>query len=679
MSQIRVNWGHIFSQYDALLAANLHPQYPVDRHIMLTRIRGWVVHQDYSHIIGEDCLQSFIRAPDGRLLWRFFVPAEQRGPIRLNFEFRLCEGLNAVQLRISRPTGGGSANAIGDESPIQVILRPDIEDRNCHQVTRADAGPEDRWPGMIRPANGGFSFTPTHDRILRLTMPSSSFTLDPSWEYMAPHPFEVQRALDGCSDLYNPGSFSVFLKEGSAATLTAGINGDDERVGEFPAEAEGDAGIPQTVSLVEALEQSMDAYIVKRDDSQTVIAGYPWFLDWGRDTLICLRGIIAAGKSDSARDILRQFALFEENGTLPNMIRGNDNTNRDTSDAPLWFFTACADLVAVEKSHGFLETDCGGRSVREVLLSVANGYVSGTPNGIRMDNATGLIFSPSHFTWMDTNHPAGTPREGYPVEIQALWHAALRFLATLEPAGRWESMAEEVRKSIHRLFTVDGKNYLSDCLHARAGLGAESAEPDDALRSNQLLAITLGAVDDSGLSAGILSACEELLVPGAIRSLADRPVSRPLPIFAEDGTLLNDPANPYQGVYGGDEDTCRKPAYHNGTAWTWPFPSYCEALAMVGGEYAVETALALLSGSCDLMNRGCLGHIPEILDGNAPHTQRGCGAQAWGETELYRVLVMLRKCSEKRNRLCPPNGTVDIGADEKAVAAVAQGTIIDFR
>jgi predicted glycogen debranching enzyme len=276
-----------------------------------------------------------------------------------------------------------------------------------------------------------------------------------------------------------------------------------------------------------------------------------------------------------------------------------------------------------------------------VVHSIVTHYRNGTPNGIAMDPASGLVFSPSHFTWMDTNHPAGTPREGYPIEIQALWYRALTFVARIDEDADLAVLAENVQAAIIEFYTRhrhdDG---LADCLHAARGIPAAEAEADDHVRSNQLLAVTLGAVSDAGLCEGILRACEQLLVPGAIRSLADRPVTFALPVY-RDGELLNNPLYPYQGQYRGDEDTRRKPAYHNGTAWTWPFPSYCEALVKIHGPAARDSARALLLGSELLLNRGCIGQIPEILDGNAPHADRGCGAQAWGVTELYRVLALL--------------------------------------
>jgi starch synthase (maltosyl-transferring) len=352
--------------------------------------------------------------------------------------------------------------------------------------------------------------------------------------------------------------------------------------------------------------------------------------------------LVAAGKWETVKAILMQFARFEQSGTLPNMIRGNDASNRDTSDAPLWFFTVCADLAAAMGRQDFLKTDCNGRSLKKVLTDMATALMTGAPNGVTMDPESGLIFSPSHFTWMDTNYPAGTPRQGYAIEIQSLWFAALRFLAATDSPNekKWQALADKVSTNIGKLFWQPDLGYLADCRHAQPGQSAAQAFPDDALRPNQLLAITLGAITEPSICRGILDACQTLLVPGAIRSLADRPVRSPIEV-RHDGRLLNDPHAPYWGTYTGDEDTRRKPAYHNGTAWTWQFPSFCEAWARTYGRAAVPAALAWLSSGIGLINGHCVGQVPEIVDGDAPHTQRGCDAQAWGVSELLRVWVKL--------------------------------------
>ncbi|HXK58116.1 MAG TPA: amylo-alpha-1,6-glucosidase, partial [Gammaproteobacteria bacterium] len=254
------------------------------------------------------------------------------------------------------------------------------------------------------------------------------------------------------------------------------------------------------------LSEALSLFVVRRDNLCTVIAGYPWFLDWGRDTLIALRGMIADGRYDESLAILQEFGRFEERGTLPNIIHGNTVGNRDTSDAPLWFCVAAGDLMEAIGDRKVLDTRCGERKLREVMVSILSHYRDGTPNGIRMDPQSGLIFSPAHFTWMDTNYPAATPREGYPVEIQALWIAALQLLARKVDAS-WEALAERAAHSLAKLFEMPG-GCLADCLRAAPGVPAARSEMEDALRPNQLLAVTLGVPMERSLRVGVVRACE---------------------------------------------------------------------------------------------------------------------------------------------------------------------------
>ncbi len=418
-------------------------------------------------------------------------------------------------------------------------------------------------------------------------------------------------------------------------------------------EAAAEAVIPPP-SFSDQLTRAIRAFIVRRDAGKTVIAGYPWFLDWGRDTLICARGLLAAGMRDEVKQILVTFGRFAENGTLPNAIYGDNASNRDTSDAPLWYGVVCEDFASGDgEAHltsGELyvtPVDASGRTIADVLRTIATGYLRGTPNGIRVDAASGLVWSPSHFTWMDTNHPAATPREGYPVEIQALWIRLLRQLDRLGVAAdgeAWSELAVRAERSLDELFWLDDKGWFADALLAKPGVSARDATRDEALRSNCLFPISLGLVAGERARRTVDAALRHLVVPGALRSLAPLPVTPPLPIYSHDGRLLNDPANPYWGRYEGDEDTRRKPAYHNGTAWTWTFPVFCEALARAHDftPEAVAAARAYLGSASELLNSGCLGQLPEIVDGDAPHTQRGCDAQAWGATEALRVWSTLR-------------------------------------
>ena len=637
LAQVRIGWAELRSKYDGLLSANLHPDVPVDRHTMLSRCRGWIVHKGYSYELSLHCQKRFSVADDGTVSWDFAVPTGEGLLIALRASLQMHPDTNAIRLTFRRDAAGSDPERLQDHEPVSLILRPDLEDRCNHEVTKAFFGPEKQWPGAIASRKNGFIFAPAEDRKLDIDLEGGTFHSEPEWYYMIEHPVDKARGIDGATDLFSPGYFRAELQGNKQAELVASINGK-------PAFAPlSNSSGAETVSIEDAMALAMKQFIVKRDAFQTVIAGYPWFLDWGRDTLICLRGIIAAGLLDEAKNILLQFAKFERGGTIPNMIRGNDDNNRETSDAPLWFFVACDELMTAQGHQKLLQEKCGDRTLKQVLISLAHGLINGTENGISYDAETGLIYSPSHYTWMDTNYPAGTPRQGYPIEIQSLWHYALQMIARIDRKKEWKERAQLVAASITELFVIkaDDFTYLADCLAAQPGTGARQAEVDDALRSNQLLAVTLGAVQDPELCRSIVAACEQLLIPGGLRSLADRPVLHPLPVY-NGGHLLNDPAHPYWGHYDGDEDTRRKPAYHNGTAWTWPFPSYSEALVMVYGEAARETALAILGSASDVINHGCLRQVPEVIDGNVPHIQRGCGAQAWGVTELYRVVTRLK-------------------------------------
>ncbi|MGA6925795.1 MAG: amylo-alpha-1,6-glucosidase, partial [Desulfosarcina sp.] len=644
MTRAHAHWSRLPSRYDALLAANLDPDVPADRRILLTRMRGWVVFQGFSQEIGPDCLDVFGFDFDSLGCWQYTIPCGQGQHLVIRIGIQTLPHENAIEMVFHRCAARDCKDRLADELPVTLILRPDIEDRNFHETTKAFMGAEHRFPASVTGREKGFGFQPYDDHALDMTAQRSEFSIEPQWQYMVHRPREAQRGLDPDSDLFSPGYFSGPLSGGESETVRARVQGRQK------VSVKLDKGLERRVRRffevsppweppLEALKKALDQYIVKRDRYLTVIAGYPWFLDWGRDTLIVVRGIIAAGRLEEALNIIVQFAVFEKDGTIPNMIRGTDTGNRDTSDAPLWLFRVCDELGAVMGQRQLLETDCGGRPLIQVLTSIAQSIMTGTPNGIVMDAASGLIFSPSHFTWMDTNHPAGTPRQGYPIEIQALWHAALDYLGRVDAPKdrpRWRQLAGGVRQSILDLFFKEAWGYLSDCLHAGPGTPAREAVADNALRPNQLLALTLGAVTDPSVTEKMLLACQELIVPGAIRSLADRPVDPELPVY-HNGMPVNDPRAPYVGVYGGDEDTHRKPAYHNGTAWTWIFPSFCEAWADCFGSDERETAMAWLASSSRLINDGCVGHVPEIVDGDAPHHPRGCDAQAWGVSELLRV------------------------------------------
>ncbi len=635
MAQIRLKWGDIRSQYDCLLALNRHPSVPDDRQIFFTRCRAWILCNGYSTPLAGPCLEHVTVMPDGSAIeWRFAVPCGMGRRVPIILRAALEPGKNRVLLRFRR---GNNTGIFRDPAvSVGLILRPDIEWRNFHCKTKAYTGPEKDWPLNVIDHHDGFEFAPERKTTLKMMMAGADWHHEEEWSYCIKHPEEAARGQDSESDVWSPGWFHIELNRGDEATLIAG-----ETLGTVPHVPAMQGALPSVpLSFREAMAEAQKAYIVRRDAHKTVIAGYPWFLDWGRDTLIFLRGVVAAKDWDTVFDVLKEFGRFEKGGTIPNMIRGEDDANRETVDAPLWFAVVIDDVIAELGAEKVLNLKCGERTMREILISIATNYIEGTENGIKADPDTGLIWAPSHYTWMDTNYPAGTPRCGYSVEIQALWVRLLDLLGR-EVAPKWKRLASKVRKSFRELFPLP-EGGLSDCLYAGRGVSARRADPDDAVRPNQLYAVTLGLLkNDRALSTSVLRVTECLLVPGAIRTLADKPTRRPLPII-RDGVLLNAPNRPYWGRYEGDEDTKRKPAYHNGTGWTFPFPLYAEAMVLTYGEGVRDAAFALLCSGTHLTDTDCVTHLPECVQGNAPHEPCGTGAQAWGVSEYHRVLTFLK-------------------------------------
>ena len=604
-SQVRLAWGKVFSQYDALLAANPDANCPSDRINLWTRTRVWLQREGYTRELDDRCIVNFEADPAGRAArWLFNVPCGMGHCAAFVFELSLARGFNAARLEIRRVNAG--VNDVGDQ--VRLVLRPDIEWRSFHNTTKAFLGLESLFPSRTKALPDGFEFAPYDAGSLRMSIEGGAYHHEPQWSYNVSHIEEARRGQEGAGDLFSPGWVSADLKEGECVCVIGeaiGVGATRKKNASLVFPKFSACGT--SLGIADAMREAMSLYIVKRDDLKTVIAGYPWFLDWGRDTFIFMQGMIAAGMIDESISILKAFAAFEEKGTLPNIIYGRKAGNRDTTDAQLWFIQSVKRLC------------CLGRTDEEFLASldelkktcgaIVDNYISGTPNGIHMDPVSCLIWSPSHFTWMDTNYPACTPRIGYPVEIQALWVSALEFL------GR-NLLAMTAKASIESLFKLESGGYC-DCLDAPNGEAAAKARPDPAIRPNQLFLLTLGVVDDRS----ILRATEELLIPGGIRSLDS------------SHTL-------YRGEYSGDEDTSRKPAYHNGTAWMWPFALYAEALAQTGMA-SKETALQLLASAVENLNAGCICHMSEIADGDAPHAQKGCSAQAWSVSEILRVWLKL--------------------------------------
>ena len=633
-------------------------------------------------------LAGFEAGPPAR--WRFVANAGDGRTVEVHLEADLLDRRNTVVLRFSRPPANGAprwGRDLPDGCDVRLTVRLDIEDRNFHSETHRNGGAEHHFSTHTQPLKNqpGFQFAPAPDRQLRAIAIAGSIITKP----MVPgdfYPTEQSRGQVDHGDAYSPGWFELPLAKGDAAilvveaelsplpavTATSFVT-DRQALNQVVIQA---AHLPEPDGFGRQLALAIQAFAGPagpRPDGDCRLSLVPGLGPRHPD----LRPRHAGGRigDDGLGGAEDHWPARAKRDLAQQPLRRNAS-NRDTSDAPLWYGLVCEEAARVlERRHApgskasgsrpvyEAMVDEGGRTIQDVLRSVAAGYCRGTPNGIRLDRASGLIWSPAHFTWMDTNYPAGTPREGYPVEIQVLWIRLLRQLERLQVRPEdepWGEIARRAELSLRQSFWLEERGYLADCLLAKQGQPAAEATVDRSLRSNYLLAVSLGLITGPAAQRCVDMAARYLVVPGALRSLAPLPVSPPLPIHAADGRLLNQPTEPYQGRYEGDEDTRRKPAYHNGTAWTWTFPAFCEALARAWqfSPESVTAAKAYLGSMDSLMSAGCLGHLPEILDGDAPHQPRGCDAQAWAVTEALRVWKLLGGCGdEARDQQADPSSS----------------------
>ena len=654
MARMCVDLGRVKSKYDCALAANLHPEVPVDRHVFAKRVRAWVNAAGFITALDGSNLMRFEAGPPA--VWRFRASAGDDNAIEIEMTADMLAGRNTTALRF-RLVSFEDAAGHEREGEVSLTVRVDIEDRNFHQETERNGGAEFHLQSNSKPLAGqpGFVFAPG-GRQLKVYASTGAYFHEGEWSRCA-HYVESTRGQKGFGDAYSPGWFDLPVAPEQDLIIVLTADAQDPLLEDLRNFAESrrvqsleamlPAELPEDDRFGRQLALASKAFVVRRGDHKTVIAGYPWFLDWGRDSLIAARGLLAAGMEEEVRQLLVTFGRFEKDGTMPNTIHGEDASNRDTSDAPLWYGVVVEELAERAGPEIYdAHVAPGGRTIADVLHDLAVGCRRGAPNGIRIDEASGLLFSPSHFTWMDTNFPASSPREGYPVEIQALWIRLLRQIGRLNNRfddHDWSALADCAAASFEKLFWIEEKGWFSDCLLAPPGTAAEDAQADDALRSNCLFAVTLGLASGDKARRCVEAVRRYLVVPGALRSLAPLRVKTPLPIHAPDGRLLNNPTQPYRGRYEGDEDTSRKLAYHNGTAWTWTFPSFCEAVAVAWdfAPEAVHAARAYLGSMDRLLMEGCIGQLPEITDGDYPHLQRGCDAQAWSATEALRVWKLL--------------------------------------
>ncbi|MDQ1472497.1 MAG: hypothetical protein QOJ99_3977 [Bryobacterales bacterium] len=608
-------------RYHGLLTASLHP--PVDRYVLLSKLEETVflngARYDLSanlypgavHPTGYTYLKSFRLAP-------FPIFTYEIGGIELEKRIFMAHGENTTVIEYALPGPG--------ECTLEV--RPLIAFRDYHSTTHANPGlnPE------ITEAPGNVSVQP-YEGLPGLCFGHNArwVASEGGWYYNFDYPRERERGLDSAEDLFQPLVMQFDLRAGSTAVVIASTQPHDARLAgtirerEIARRAALRANAPVNDPLVKDLTTSADQFIASRTvpglsrPLRTVIAGYPWFADWGRDTMIALPGLtLTTGRFDIARDILLAFSKAADRGMLPNRFPDfGEATEYNTVDASLWYFEAIRKYVEYTGDLTFLQ-----QNLYNTMKSIIDWHLHGTRFGIRC-GPDGLITAGSpdtQLTWMDAKVGdfVATPRHGKPVEIQALWYNALRFTETVAQSfddGEEAKMLADVAGRTLQSFNATFWNEEAGCLY---DVVADTC--DASIRPNQVIALSLGhTMVESDRARSILAVVErELLTEFGLRTLSP-----------------NDPH--YIGKYEGGRVE-RDSAYHQGTVWPWLLGPFITAYVRTHHDRR-EQAGKWLAGFRGHLATAGLGSISEIFDGDAPHLPRGCFAQAWSVAEVLRALV----------------------------------------
>jgi predicted glycogen debranching enzyme len=617
-------------RYHGLLVAALNP--PLCRTLLVPKLEEWAEYRGRLFPMGANRWASGAVEPQGFLLldrfhlegttpvWTFAL-----GDALVEKRVWMEPGANTTYVRYDLPRSGG---------PVTLELAAMVNYRDHHGNTRAG-----EWTMAVDTVPHGVRVTAfSGARPFFLLCERSEIFPTHDWYKDYFHSEEANRGLEAIEDHLRAATFRATLSPGGSLTIVASVEGSPDIDGEAALErrrAYEEGRVTQALPLwdttdslwdrIRQLILAADPFIVRRavegePEGMSVIAGYHWFGDWGRDTMIALPGLtVPTGRTGDAATILRTFARFADRGMLPNRFpEAGEGPEYNTADATLWYFEA------IRACHGATGDDSLLRDLYPVLREILDRHVRGTRYGIRLDPEDGLLFAGEpgvQLTWMDVKVGdwVVTPRIGKPVEINALWYNAIRSMAAFarrlgEEDSAYEALAEKILRGFGRFFRED----LGRCLDVLDG-----PEGDDAsMRPNQILAVSLphSPLSEDQQKAVVEACARELLTPLGLRTLSP-----------EDSR--------YVGHYGGDPDT-RDAAYHQGTVWPWLIGPFVTAHLRVYRDPATARSflLPLLRHLCD---HG-LGSIGEIAEGDPPFTPRGCIAQAWSVAEVLRALHLTR-------------------------------------
>jgi predicted glycogen debranching enzyme len=598
------------------------------------------------------------RLESGLPVWRY-----EMGDLRLEKRILLIHLQNTVHI---------TYRLIRAPDAIRLRLRPSFHFRPHESAVNIDVA-RDYTMTAVDP---GFEVCSDYAVPLRMCCVGrrSSFVHDGGRRCCVHYRLERERGYESVGNLWNPGYFRIDLRPGESSTLVAsaedwdlirGVDPDSAAAAESQrresllarARPAARNGLGKTLVLaadqfiIRPTTRSADAALARAagEEAHTIVAGYHWFTDWGRDTMISLEGLtLITGRYAEAGNLLRTFGRYVRDGLIPNLFpEGGREGLYHTADATLWYFHAIARYLAATGDRRTL------LRLLPTLQEIVDFHIRGTHFGIRVDSDDGLLIQGAEgyqLTWMDAKVGdwVVTPRRGKAVEINALWYNALRLLQhwtdetrDSERAAQLCACADRTRESFNRRFWNPDANCLFDVIDGEQG-------SDPAIRPNQVLAISLDhpVLDRERWVPVIDQVTERLLTPFGLRTLA--------PGHAD-----------YKATYTGDL-RARDAAYHQGTVWAWLIGPYIDARLRVDPGAAPQLHELLLSFGPHV-SEACVGSISEIFDAEAPYYPRGCVAQAWSVAEVLRGWVKTAN---------PKGESLPLGADQVADPTVSAGSSV---
>jgi predicted glycogen debranching enzyme len=607
-------------RYHGLLVVATHP--PVGRVLLLSKLEETLIVAGDRYELAANEYPGAVH-PRGHLYLEEFrldpfpIFVYQAGGVTIEKRVFLVQGENTAVIQYELLT----------PARCELEIRPLIAFRDYHSLTHRN----DALNRQVENTPQLVTIHPYGDLpALHFAHDAASVQATGEWYFNFCYRVEQERGLDAREDLFNP----FLLKFDLTNTRPASVIASTAKRSVLEASELRDREVARRASLrgraapagnafVQDLAAAADQFIVKRGDLETVIAGYHWFSDWGRDTMVALPGLtLVTGRFETAKNILKTFARAVDRGMLPNRWPDAGETPEyNTVDATLWFFEAARALARYTGDYDFVFAH-----LFEVLKRIVDWHLRGTRFGIHV-NERGLLECGepgSQLTWMDAKigDYTVTPRQGMPVEVQALWYNALRIMEEFAVrlndavgARRFGEMAERAKESFDELFWNEGAGCLFDVVNGEMR--------DASIRPNQIFAVSLTHPILTGERAvRVLERVErDLLTPRGLRTLSK-----------------DDPQ--YRGRYEGNSWS-RDTAYHQGTVWAWLLGPFVTGYLRTH-EYSTaarDKAGAWLRGFEEHLREAGLGQVSEIFDADAPQAPRGAIAQAWSVAEILRALA----------------------------------------